>query len=131
MLELIEELGGLVVCQENCTGVKPLLWEVDAEHADPLRALAEAYIDIPCSVMSRNARRFDTLRQLIQDYRPQCVIELVWQACLTYDIESYYIKQFVETECRLPYLRLQTDYSPADASRLAVRIEALFETVVS
>jgi len=29
----------------------------------------------------------------------------------------------------LPYLRIETDYSPSDSGRIAVRVEALFETV--
>ena len=29
----------------------------------------------------------------------------------------------------LPYLRIETDYSPSDSARIAVRVEALFETV--
>ena len=29
----------------------------------------------------------------------------------------------------LPHLRIETDYSPPDPARIAVRVEALFETV--
>ena len=60
---------------------------------------------------------------------PQCVVELVWQACLTYDVESHRVRRLVEEELRLPYLRIETDYSPSDSARIAVRVEALFETV--
>jgi benzoyl-CoA reductase/2-hydroxyglutaryl-CoA dehydratase subunit BcrC/BadD/HgdB len=34
----------------------------------------------------------------------------------------------VEDELELPYLRIETDYSPSDSARIVVRIEALFET---
>jgi benzoyl-CoA reductase/2-hydroxyglutaryl-CoA dehydratase subunit BcrC/BadD/HgdB len=69
------------------------------------------------------------LRKLAEQYRPQCVVELIWQACLTYDVESALVKRFVERELGLPYLRIETDYSPSDSGRIAVRVEALFETV--
>ena len=57
------------------------------------------------------------------------MVELVWQACLTYDVETYRVRRFVEQELRLPYLRIETDYSPSDSARIALRVEALFETV--
>ena len=131
VLEIIEDSGATVVCQENCTGVKPILEDVDETTSDPLRALAEKYFHLPCSVLTRNDRRLETLRQLAGDYRPECVIELIWQACLTYDVESTRVKRFVEDELGLPYLRIETDYSPSDSARIGVRVEALLETVRS
>jgi benzoyl-CoA reductase/2-hydroxyglutaryl-CoA dehydratase subunit BcrC/BadD/HgdB len=131
VLDIIEQNGGLVVCMENCTGIKPILEDVDETAADPIYALAKKYYNIPCSVMTKNNRRFETLRELIKQYRPQCVIELIWQACLTYDVESHFVRQFVQQECKLPYLRIETDYSPSDSPRIAVRVEALFETLRS
>ncbi len=129
VLEIIEQSGAVVVAMENCTGLKPLLEDVDESAADPLRALAEKYFHLPCSVMTPNRRRFEVLRTLAQQYRPQCLIELIWQACLTYDVESYQVRRLAEEELGLPYLRIETDYSPSDSARIAVRVEALLETV--
>ena len=129
VLEIIEDNGGLVVSQENCTGLKPILEDVDETADDPIRALAEKYFHLPCSVMTSNNRRFDTLRQLTGEYHPQCIIELVWQACITYDVESFLVKELAEKELGIPYLRIETDYSPSDSARIAVRVEALFETI--
>jgi benzoyl-CoA reductase/2-hydroxyglutaryl-CoA dehydratase subunit BcrC/BadD/HgdB len=131
VLDIIERSGGLVVVMESCTGVKPLLEDIDEEAADPLRALAEKYFHLPCSVMTPNQRRLDTLRQLAADYRAECVVELVWQACLTYDVESHRVKRFAEEQLGLPYLHIETDYSPSDSARIALRVEALLETVRS
>jgi benzoyl-CoA reductase/2-hydroxyglutaryl-CoA dehydratase subunit BcrC/BadD/HgdB len=131
VLDIIENSGALVVCMENCTGLKPILEDVDPAAGDPVRALAEKYFHLPCSVMTRNDRRMETLRQLSQQYRPECVIELIWQACITYDVESSRVKRFVEKELGLPYLKIETDYSPSDSARIAVRVEALLETVRS
>mgnify|MGYP006422640033 CR=1 FL=1 len=129
VMDIIENSGGLVVCQENCTGVKPLLDDVDPEAENPLRAIAETYFHLPCSVMTPNTRRMDLLKQLTTEYRPECVVELIWQACLTYDVESAQVKRLVEDELGIPYLRIETDYSPSDSARIAVRVQALFETV--
>jgi benzoyl-CoA reductase/2-hydroxyglutaryl-CoA dehydratase subunit BcrC/BadD/HgdB len=129
VLEIIEQSGGRVVAMESCTGLKPILEDVDPAASDPLRALADKYFHLPCSVMTPNDRRLETLRRLIADYRPDCVIELIWQACLTYDVESHRVRRLAEEESGLPYLRIETDYSPSDSARIAVRVEALFETV--
>lgn len=129
VLDIIEQSGGLIVAAENCTGLKPILEDVDADASDPLTALAEKYFHLPCSVLMPNDHRLETLQQLTAEYRPDCVIELVWQACLTYDVETARIRRLVEEELGLPYLRIETDYSPSDSARIAVRVEALYETV--
>jgi benzoyl-CoA reductase/2-hydroxyglutaryl-CoA dehydratase subunit BcrC/BadD/HgdB len=41
----------------------------------------------------------------------------------------YLIKELSEKELGIPYLRIETDYSPSDSARIALRVEALFETV--
>jgi benzoyl-CoA reductase/2-hydroxyglutaryl-CoA dehydratase subunit BcrC/BadD/HgdB len=129
VLDLIEDAGAVVVAMENCTGLKPILDDVDLAEPDPLRAIAKKYYHLPCSVMMPNPGRFESLRALAAKFRPQCVIELVWQACLTYDIESFHVRKLAEEELHLPYLKITTDYFPADSARISARVEALFETI--
>lgn len=129
VLELIEDAGAVVVGMENCTGLKPILEDVDLDEPDPLRAIARKYYHLPCSVMTLNTRRFEMLRSLAAKFRPRCVIELVWQACLTYDIESFHVRKLIEEELHMPYLKITTDYSPSDSARISARVEALFETI--
>ncbi len=127
VVDLIEQAGAQVVCMENCTGVKPILEDVCLNGGDPLAAIAEKYFHLPCSVMTRNSGRMDLLKTLAGEYRADCIIDLVWQGCLTYDVESYFVKQAAE-EMGLAYLKIVTDYSPSDSARIALRIEALLET---
>ncbi|MDD5706693.1 MAG: double-cubane-cluster-containing anaerobic reductase [Kiritimatiellae bacterium] len=129
IVELIENHGGLVVCQENCTGIKPIADDIPEDSGDPIEALADAYFHLPCSIMTPNERRRDKLRRFAHDFRAECIVELIWQSCLTYDVESAYTRRLTEQELGLPYLRVETDYSPSDDARLAMRLEALFETV--
>jgi benzoyl-CoA reductase/2-hydroxyglutaryl-CoA dehydratase subunit BcrC/BadD/HgdB len=128
VIDIIEDNGGLVVCQENCSGLKPILDDVDARIRDPLRAIAEKYFHLPCSVMTANRRRLDLIRKLAVEYKAECVVDLVWQACLTYDVEAFLVKELVEKKLRLPYLHIETDYSPGDSARIATRVQAVFET---
>jgi benzoyl-CoA reductase/2-hydroxyglutaryl-CoA dehydratase subunit BcrC/BadD/HgdB len=129
VLELIEDAGAVVVAMENCTGLKPILDDVDERDPDPLAAIARKYYHLPCSVMTPNTGRFEVLRELVARFRPHCVIELVWQACLTYDLEACQVRRLVEEELRLPYLKVTTDYAPGDSARITARLEALFEMV--
>ena len=129
VVDIIEQNGGLVVCLESCSGLKPLLDDVDETAADPIRAIGEKYFHLPCSVMTRNDARLNVLRDLASAYRADCVIELTWQACLTYAVEAHRVRNLVERDLGLPYLHIETDYSPSDSARMQVRVEALFETV--
>ena len=129
ILDIIESHGGLVVSMDNCTGLKPILEDVDETASDPIIALAEKYLHLPCSVMTKNDLRLEQLRELAGQYRPQCIVELIWQACITYDVESYRVRQLAESELGIPYLKIETDYSPSDSARIALRVEALFETI--
>ena len=129
VLDIIESSGGLVVAMENCTGLKPILEDVDVTANDIMAALTETYFHLPCSVMTPNDRRIDTIQRMAEIYRPECIIELTWQACLTYDVESNRVRRLAEERLGIPYLHIETDYSPSDSARIAVRVEALFETV--
>jgi benzoyl-CoA reductase/2-hydroxyglutaryl-CoA dehydratase subunit BcrC/BadD/HgdB len=129
VLNIVEGAGGLVVAMENCTGIKPIAEDVDETSDDIMGALADKYFGIPCSVMTRNDRRMERIKALAGEYRAQCVIELVWQACLTYDVESARVKKMAEQELGLPYLRIETDYGDSDTASIAVRVEALLEMV--
>jgi benzoyl-CoA reductase/2-hydroxyglutaryl-CoA dehydratase subunit BcrC/BadD/HgdB len=130
VVDLIENHGGLVVAHEHCSGYKPLTVRIDPQAACPIEAIADAYLKLPCSVMTPNDARLERIRELATRFRAQCVVELVWQACLTYDIEAHRVKRLCAS-MNLPYVRIGTDYSPSDSARIAVRLEALFESVQS
>ena len=125
VVRLIEECGANVVCMENCSGYKKFF--TISENGNPLKAIAEQYLKVPCSCMSPNAGRLDLLRHLIQEFQVDGVVDLTWQACHTYNIESHIIQRFVEEEHGLPFLQIETDYSESDTERLRIRIEAFLE----
>ena len=125
VLRLIEESGASVVVMENCSGYKKFF--TVSENGDPLRAIAEQYLQIPCSCMSPNPGRYELLGRLIEEFQVDGVVDLGWQACHTYLIESHPVQKFVEEQYQLPFLQIETDYSEADSERLRVRIEAFLE----
>ena len=127
VLRMIEECGGAVVCMENCTGVKGLDLLVDEEEKDPFLALARRYLQIPCSCMTPNTGRMVLLRRLIEEFSVDAVVDLTFQCCHTYNIESQVIGNSVEKGFGLPFLHVETDYSQSDVEQLRTRIEAFLE----
>lgn len=124
---ILEESGASVVAFESCSGYK-LAFQVD-ETKDPVRALAEQYLAIPCSVMSPNPGRIDLLNRMIPDFSVNGVVDLTWQACHTYNVEAHQIRKLVSDDHGLPYLHIETDYSESDTEQLRVRIEAFLEMI--
>ncbi|MDP3014221.1 MAG: double-cubane-cluster-containing anaerobic reductase, partial [Candidatus Subteraquimicrobiales bacterium] len=127
VVRLIEKAGANVVCFENCSGYRSVF--TINEEKEPLQAIAEKYLSTPCSVMSPNTGRYELLAELIKGFLVDGVVDLTWQACHTYNVESYSIEKFVKERYGLPFLHLETDYSESDTEQLRVRIEAFLEMV--
>lgn len=126
LVRLIEECGGSVVCLDNCSGYKKTRVMMD-ETADPLTEMARRYLDVPCSVMSPNPNRYAAIKEMARDFSVDAIVDLNWQGCQTYSIESWTLKKFVRDELRLPFLQIETDYSETDSEQLKVRVEAFLE----
>ena len=128
IIKQIEELGADVVAFESCSGPRSQMDLVD-ETLDPYRALAEKYLRINCSVMSPNTGRFDTLSEMIDDYKIDGVLEVTLQACHTFAIEANLVKAFVTRDKGLPYLGIETDYSQSDTGQISTRLAAFLEVL--
>jgi predicted CoA-substrate-specific enzyme activase len=123
VMDILESAGAVVVAQESCTGLKPIEEDV-VEDADPVDALARKYFRLPCSCMTPNAGRLDLLDRLIKEFKPDGIVDLVWQSCLTYDVESEVVRRHLEKRHGLPCLKIVTDYSPSDAQQIRLRVES-------
>lgn len=128
VLRMIEECGGIVVCLENCTGLKSFDLLVD-EDDDPYAAIAKRYLLTPCSCMTPNSGRLALLKRLVEQFNVQGIVDLTWFCCHTYNVETFSVKEFVTQEFGLPFIHLETDYSESDLPQLRVRIEAFLEMV--
>ena len=125
LVEVIEEAGGIVVAQETCSGIKPL--DPVSEDGDPLAAIADKHFRIPCSCMTPNTGRLELLEKLAKRFNANAVVDLVWQACHTYNVEAFSVGEFVRKTLNLPYLKVETDYSPGDREQIMVRVQTLLE----
>lgn len=125
IIKQLEEVGAVVVIYENCGGTKNTEKLVD-ETVEPLKAIAEKYLSIPCSIMSPNKGREEMLTNLIEEYKVDGVIEIVLQSCHTYAIETRNIKRHVNN-LGVPFISIETDYSTSDKGQIRTRLEAFVE----
>ena len=109
---------------ENCTGVKGLDLLVDEKEKDPFLALARRYLQIPCSCMTPNAGRLDLLNRLIGEFIVDGVVDLTWQCCHTYNIESRMMGDFVEKDMVCRFSTWKRTIRIPMSEQLRTRIEA-------
>ena len=127
VIRAIEANGAVVVCFESCSGMKAIDTNVDESNPDVYEAMAEKYLSIGCSCMSPNSNRFELLGRVIDEFKVDAVVVMVLQACHTYNVETYGVKQFVNQEKEIPYMSLETDYSQSDLGQLNTRMAAFIE----
>lgn len=123
---VVENNGGVIVCLDDCGGERTRSMMIDENADDILRAISDRYLSINCSVMTPNDGRLENTKRMIEKYKVDGVIDVVLQACHTFNVESYKTRQMVE-EMGVPYLKLETDYSTADSGQIETRIAAFIE----
>jgi benzoyl-CoA reductase/2-hydroxyglutaryl-CoA dehydratase subunit BcrC/BadD/HgdB len=96
---------------------------------DPMEALAQKYLNIACPCMSPNTDRLELLKGLVEKYKVDGVVELTWQACHTYNVEAFQIKEYVTQTLNKPYIQIETDYSENDNQQIKTRLEAFLEMI--
>lgn len=126
IIKAIEDNGGVVVSYENCGGAKDLNEFVD-EKIDPIDAITNKYLNIACSCMTPNDNRIELISNLMDEYKVDGVIDVILQACHTYNVETLRIKKFVTKEKNTPYMSIETDYSQTDIGQINTRIAAFIE----
>ena len=125
IVKQLEDAGSSVVCFENCVGTKNFEMLVD-EDKEPIDAIAERYLNIPCSIMTPNDDRMNRIKEYIKDYSVDGVVDVTLTACHTYAIETEKVRRAVES-CGKSYLAVETNYSNSDAGQLKTRLEAFVE----
>jgi benzoyl-CoA reductase/2-hydroxyglutaryl-CoA dehydratase subunit BcrC/BadD/HgdB len=123
--EIIESRGGVIVAEESCTGTRSF-WDLVDENKDPMLALAERYIKIPCSCMSPNDRRIENILELAREFEVDGVVYYTLQFCHGYNIEKYKVQQALR-KAGIPMLFIETDYSNSDIEQIGLRVDAFLE----
>ena len=131
ILELVENVGGKIVVEEFCEGIRHY-WQGVRTDRDLLRALAERYFlkRVPCAFARPSiGERFTFLKELIREFKVDGVIwyELMYRD--SYDIESYYFDEVLKKELNIPMLKIESDYDPLEKASFLTRVETFVETI--
>ena len=76
--------------------------------------------------MTTNEGRIENTREMCKKYKADGVVEMVLQACHTFNVESNLMQKMCEEE-GIPYMKLETDYSTTDSGQIETRIAAFIE----
>lgn len=128
---IVETVGGAVVCEEMCTGTRyfeNLVNENNKTLDDCYMALAERYMKNNCACFTPNKGRIDDIIRLAKEYNVDGIIDSNLKFCTTYDIESVTVDKALK-DAGLKVLKLETDYEDADTEQLKTRIEAFLEMI--
>ena len=128
-INVMEELGGAIVCYEGCCGISSRRRLVDEDRSrDPYVRIAEKYIEVPCAVVSPNYRRMDQVRETIKEWHADGYVSITLHSCNPFAIETENIRRVCE-EMGIPLLHIETDFYPGDAGQIRTRIEAFLEMI--
>lgn len=128
-IQLIENLGGVVVADDLCTGGR-YFWdsvEPGAEPVDYLAKLSERYLSaIPCARMFSQQRRYDYIAQVAKEYHVDGVVFSAMKYCDPWLYEYPHSAVRME-KLDLPHLRIEREYALTGQGQLQTRIGAFLE----
>ena len=131
---VIENNGGVIVSLDDCSGERTNRLLVDENAPDILRAISDRYLSINCSVMTSNNGRLENTAQMIRDYQVDGVVEIVLQACHTFNVEAFKMGRMAE-EMGIPSVKIIKTHIQAPfqfhfhPSSVSVKTDALFSFV--
>ncbi|MDD2367139.1 MAG: double-cubane-cluster-containing anaerobic reductase [Desulfuromonadaceae bacterium] len=128
---IIESSGAIVVNEESCIGTryyKDLIDEGSTSVDQQLERLTERYMKIDCSCFTPNDERIDQVIKEYEESGAQGIIDYCLQFCHTYNIEAVKLREACEQR-GIPFMAIESDYSPDDVGQLQTRVEAFIEQI--
>lgn len=128
---IIESSGAIVVNEESCIGTryyKDLIDESSTTVDEQLERLTERYMKIDCSCFTPNDDRIDQVLKEYEESGAEGIIDYCLQFCHTYNIEAVKLREACEKR-GIPFMAIETDYSPDDVGQLQTRVEAFIEQI--
>ncbi len=127
---LVEEMDGLVVADESCTGDRYLYDPVGSTEknlSDQMLNIGARYLaPCVCPSFTPNEDRLTLIRRMATDFSVDGVLYHVLKGCVVYDFEVNRVERTLRDD-HIPLLRVETDYNPEDVEQLRTRVEAFIE----
>jgi len=127
-IQSIEQIGGLVVTDELCTGTRYGADPVAvSDHDEPLRAIARRYLhNFPCARMYPSEERFQRMLNLIREFRVDGVISQTIRYCSPYSNDLPLLSDVLNRN-GIPMLSLDVEYGTSGSGQILTRVQAFLE----
>lgn len=125
-----QELGEIIVVEDNCTGIKPLNIDVETDaDGNIIEQLSEAYLgQAPCARMYNTEEMIKNSMKLAEEYAVDGIILYYLKFCPCYGmVEKLYSD--VCQEKNIPLIIISGDYSEGDEGQVKTRLEAFTEMI--
>jgi benzoyl-CoA reductase/2-hydroxyglutaryl-CoA dehydratase subunit BcrC/BadD/HgdB len=93
-----------------------------------MEKIADRYMTINCACFTPNRERLVDVEDLAKQLKADGIIHYAIQFCTPYMIEAFKVKEVAE-KMKIPFLRIETDYSMEDMGQLKTRVEAFLELI--
>ncbi|MDP2936560.1 MAG: 2-hydroxyacyl-CoA dehydratase family protein [Dehalococcoidia bacterium] len=127
-VRMIEDMGGLVVADELCTGTK-YFWNLAEADGDPLMSIARRYLTRPeCPRMRPASKRLAHMKDMMKEHKVDAVVMEVIKFCNLHG-EDYTIVRNYLRRLGVPLLQLSREYNIGAVGQMRTRVEAFFERI--
>jgi bzd-type benzoyl-CoA reductase N subunit len=128
LIESIEDLGGLIVTDELCTGTR--YWSdpvVLDNKSTPVEAISRRYLNnFPCARMFPSDERFNRILDLARDFRVDGVISQIIRYCVPYAHDLPLLTERLKAN-GIPTLALDVEYGTSGSGQIRTRVQAFLE----
>jgi bcr-type benzoyl-CoA reductase subunit C len=125
-MQAIEELGGVVVIDELCTGIR-YWWESVDPAPDPIKAICRRYLhNFPCPRMEPFEDRAQRALKIARDYRIDGVVTEMVRYCVPWTMEQP-LQRMTFEEQGIPVLELDLEYGTPGTGPIRTRVQAFLE----
>jgi len=126
LIEIVEEAGATVVCDDLCSGSRYFEGNVEKEN-DPIKAISTRYLlKPPCARMKNTEFRLERGKKLLEDFQVDGIIYQTVKFCDNhlYDYPLYH--EFFQ-DAGLPVLQIEEDFIGGNTGQIRTRVEAFIE----
>lgn len=128
---VIEGSGGIVVCEETCTGTRyfeNIVREDGTTLEAQLEAIAERGLGINCACFTPNDARIEDVIRLAKEFKADGVVYYNLQFCQPYSIEYRKVEKALQ-EAGIPVIKIESDFNDEDMGQLQTRVQAFLEMI--
>ncbi len=128
LIKYLESLGFHVIIDDLGVGTR-YFWNRVDENDEPIRALAKYHLNKPIySTKFPSYKRFEVLKNLIENYNVEGVINIAQKFCEPVLYDHPYLSKKMK-ELGIPYLFIEVTYNRESYKQLSTRFSAFAEII--